>query len=281
MSLNFPLMFDDHLKFYFAEDELNKNLKYLTTLPSEMVTCHLKIKDDLILAGLPIFFATFNYLSDKPLSFEQFLEFEGKRFSKDDKKEITFELPFNIALSGERIALNLLQRMSSVATFTSKLVDIATPVKVLDTRKTTPGLRTFEKYAVTVGGGNNHRFSQLDCFMIKDNHKVFFGGVKGAVDYYKSLVSFYMPLIMEVHSLDEIKEGRECGVEHFLLDNFSPNDIAKAVAIKKDAMTYEVSGGVTFENIAGYAIDGIDAISSGAIIYNAPTVDLSMKISRK
>lgn len=281
MSLNFPLMFDDHLKFYFAEDELNKNLKYLTTLPSEMVTCHLKIKDDLILAGLPVFFATFNYLSDKSLSFEQFLEFEGKRFSKDDKKEIAFELPFNIALSGERIALNLLQRMSSVATFTSKFVDIVTPVKILDTRKTTPGLRTFEKYAVTVGGGNNHRFSQLDCFMIKDNHKVFFGGVKGAVDYYKSLASFYMPLIMEVHSLDEIKEGHECGVEHFLLDNFSPSDIAKAVAIKTDAMTYEVSGGVTLENIAGYAIDGIDAISSGAIIYNAPTVDLSMKISRK
>lgn len=280
MSFDFPKMFENHLKFYFEEDEIGKNIGYLSSLPSEEVTCHLKIKDDLILAGLPVFFAAFEFISDRKFKYEHLLEFEGQSFNKLDNRELTFKLPFNVALSGERIALNLLQKMSSIATYTNKFVAKSKHVKILDTRKTTPGLRTFEKYAVTKGGGVNHRFSQLDCFMIKDNHKTFFGGVKGAVDYYKSLNSFYMPLIMEVHDLTEIKQGIENNVRHFLLDNFSPEEIKEAVKIKSPHITYEVSGGISLDNIDGYILDGVDAISSGSIIYNAPNVDLSMKVSR-
>ena len=150
----------------------------------------------------------------------------------------------------------------------------------MDTRKTTPGLRTLEKYAVRVGGGVNHRFSQTDLWMIKDNHKSFFGGVEGAVNFFKNSGSFYRPIELEVHNLDELNEGREFGIKHFMLDNFSPKLVSEAIDTKLEGETFEVSGGVTLESLSNYLIDGVDTISVGKITYGATPVDISLKYSR-
>jgi len=280
MSFDFSHIFEKQFKLFFDEDDMNRNFNYIQSLPHHDVTCHLKLKDDMILAGLPFFFETFNYLSKDNLDYSEFLEFEGKTFSKNENKEITFELPFNIALSAERLALNLLQRASSIATFTNEFVKQAGDVRVLDTRKTTPGLRFLEKYAVIKGGGYNHRFGQMDAWMVKDNHKTYFGGVRPAIEFFQDLKSNYQPIIVEIHDVKELLEVSELGVFNFMLDNFSINELHNAIELKKSNWHYEVSGGITLENIKDYSIKGIDAISSGSITYNAPQVDLSLKFTK-
>lgn len=282
MSLNKLKLLKSHFDLFFAEDEIAKNFIYTESLPSESVQCSLKIKDDLVLSGLPFFFEAFNYLSDVKIKYEKFLEYEGQAFKKEDASQIEFTMPFNVALSAERIALNLLQRASSISTHTNRIVQKTkhTDIKILDTRKTTPGLRFLEKYAVNMGGGYNHRFNQTDAWMIKDNHKSFFGGVEGAVNYFKKMNSFYTPLIMEIHDLNELQTAYNLGVKYFLLDNFSPIEIKKAVELKEKDMSFEVSGGITLDTIDNYLISGVDAISMGEITYNAPHVDLSLKFKR-
>lgn len=270
------------LERFFAEDDLARNLTYALRLPSDNVKCQLKIKDDMILAGLPIFFESFNFLLKENINYEKFLEFEGKKFFKKDNHQIEFELPFNVALTAERIALNLLQKTSSIATQTNKLVEVAKKhnIKILDTRKTTPGHRAFEKYAVEVGGGFNHRLGQSDVWMIKDNHKNFFGGLKNAYDFFKSMHGFYIPVIAEIHSMSELELAIELSIKHIMLDNFEPSEILEAVKIKQNDMTFEVSGGVRLENLEQFCINGVDAISVGSITYDAPAVDLSLKYHR-
>lgn len=278
--INFANAFKKNIELFLSEDELEKNFGYFSSLPKEQVLCRLKIKDDMVLAGLPFFFEVFNYLAVDRFQYQDFLQEEGKFFTKDENKEIQFKLPFNIALSGERLALNLLQRASSIATNTAKYVKAAEGVKVLDTRKTTPGLRFLEKYAVRVGGGYNHRFSQTDVWMVKDNHKTMFGGVKNAVKFFQDQNSLYQPIIVEIHDLNELADAIDVGVKHFLLDNFSPEKIADALKMKSSDMTFEVSGGISLENIKNYCFKGIDAISSGSITYDAKQVDLSLKFSK-
>ncbi|WP_290735552.1 carboxylating nicotinate-nucleotide diphosphorylase [Halobacteriovorax sp. JY17] len=266
---------------FFLEDDISRNHSYIASLPNDRVSCSLKIKDDLVLAGLPYFFGAFNYLGAN-LSTEEFSKFEGMNYKKSEKAEIHFDLPFSLALTGERIALNLLQRASSIATFTAKFVELAkdSEIKILDTRKTTPGLRGLEKYAVRVGGGYNHRLGQSDMWMVKDNHKSFFGGVKEAVDFFRSMNGFYTPIEVEIHDLVELQAGFELGVKHFMLDNFSPSDIKEAVTMKPSGTTFEVSGGIRIDTIQDYLIAGVDAISIGAMTYAAPAVDLSLKYKR-
>ena len=193
---------------------------------------------------------------------------------------ITFKLPFAIALSGERIALNLLQQATRISTFTEKFVAIAANknTKILDTRKTTPGLRQLEKYAVRIGGAYNHRFSQADAWMIKDNHKAFFGGLEGAWKYFQSMQTFYQNIIVEIHSLEELKLAFDLGVKNIMLDNFSIENLHKAIDMKKTGTTYEVSGGVRLETLSNFLLEGIDVISIGALTHSAPHIDLSMKI---
>lgn len=275
--LNISEVLKDHFSLFISEDDLHKNFGYLQSLPSEKVNCHLKIKDDLILAGLPFFFEVFNFLSVVKKDYSEFFQYEGRKFSKTDNFEIKFSLPFDLALSGERLALNLLQRASSIATNTHRFVEKVQGIKILDTRKTTPGLRFLEKYAVKTGGGCNHRFSQSDAWMVKDNHKSMFGGVSQAIKFFKEQQTFYQPIIVEIHSLDELSEAYAAGAKHFLLDNFSPEKIQEAIGHKKSDMTFEVSGGITFENIHEYCIEGVDAFSSGSLTYDAPAVDLSLK----
>lgn len=262
---------------FFEEDDLQGNAFYLRELPERSVECQLKIKSDVILCGLPYFLGAFNFLGAS-LNYDSFKKFEGKPMAAGEV--ISFALPFSIALTGERIALNLLQRGSAVATFTHKFSELAKPhqVKILDTRKTTPGLRSLEKYAVRVGGGYNHRFSQADVWMIKDNHKSFFGGLKPAWEFFQNMQTHYQGIVVEIHSLEELGQAMELGVKHVMLDNFSLKDIKTAVEIKKPGTTIEISGGVKLENCEQYFIKGVDAISIGALTHSAPHVDLSMKI---
>jgi nicotinate-nucleotide pyrophosphorylase (carboxylating) len=266
------------MEVFFKEDALFENAFYQQQLPNEIVNCSLKIKSDMVLSGLPYFVSAFNFLGAE-LSMNDFREFEGKFFKAGEV--ITFTLPFSLALSGERVALNLLQRASSISTLTSKFVKKSQDIKILDTRKTTPGLRTLEKYAVRIGGGYNHRFSQSDSWMIKDNHKNYFGGLRGAYHFFQSMQTFYRPIVVEIHSLSELEEAISLGIKHVMLDNFKLADILQAVKIKSPEMTIEISGGVNLENIESFLIKGIDAISIGALTHSAPHVDLSMKIARQ
>lgn len=264
---------------FLAEDEISGNAFYLNKLPSEEVECLLKIKSDLVLSGLPYLVATFNNLGAS-LKYFEFEAYEGKKMNKGDV--IKFTLPFNIALTGERIALNLVQNASSISTFTSIIVEKTknSKTKILDTRKTTPGLRNLQKYAVNIGGGYNHRMSQTDVFMIKDNHKTFFGGLKNAFEYFNSMHAFYNPIIAEIHSLEEFDLALNLGIKHLMLDNFSPENLKAAIAKKNINTTIEISGGINFSNIDSYLIDGVDAISMGALTYGAPHVDISMKMRK-
>lgn len=278
MNLQIQSMDQDYARF-FAEDDLQGNAFYLSQLPENDVECILKIKSDVLLSGLPYFVGAFNYLGAK-LDYNDFKNHEGVNYKKGEA--ITFKLPFAIALTGERVALNLLQQSTRISTFTQKFVEKSreSTVKILDTRKTTPGLRMLEKYAVRMGGAHNHRFSQADAWMIKDNHKTFFGGLEGAWTYFKSMQTFYQNIIVEIHSLDELAEAFTLGVTHVMLDNFSHEDLKKAVAMKKSGVTYEVSGGVRLDNLQEILIPGIDAISIGALTHSSPHIDLSMKIKK-
>lgn len=266
------------LERFLQEDDLSRNLFYTQALPEKKVECALFFKSDLVIAGLPWFFETFAILGAE-VPRELIAEWEGKAVKKNDQVKICFELPFGVALTGERVALNLVQRASSIASFTRKFAEKAAAknIAILDTRKTTPGLRSFEKYAVRVGGGNNHRLGQTDTWMVKDNHKSFFGGLKQAVSFFQSMGTFYNSMVVEIHSIDELQEAIDLKIDHVMLDNFTPELIVQAVKMKPLKMTYEVSGGVRFETLDNFLIDGVDAISIGAITYDAPHMDISLK----
>lgn len=266
---------------YFKEDDLNRNFNYFASLPEEDVKCFIKIKSPLHLSGLHFFFESFNYLLSKEIDYEKFLSYEGLS-CEEGMLLPDFVLPFNVALTGERIALNLLQLSSSITTYTKKFVEKAEDkkIKILDTRKTTPGLRAIQKYAVTVGGGFNHRFGQADLWMIKDNHKSFFGGLEGSKQFFDKIHSMYTPVLAEIHDLQELEQGISLGIKHFMLDNFSPEQVKSAILKKSDDLTYEVSGGINMDNIDSYLIDGVDAISIGGLTYAAPPVDISFKYVR-
>lgn len=267
---------------YFEEDDLTRNLFYMERLPEDSVVCELRIKSDMVLSGLPWFRAVFNYLGESQFSENISKEYEGQ-FLKEGTVLSLGNLPFSKALTGERIALNLLQRSSSISTFTKKFVEKAkaTNIKILDTRKTTPGLRSLEKYAVRQGGGYNHRLGQTEMWMVKDNHKTFFGGVDNALKYFEKMGAFYNPVELEVHDEKEFFEACERGLRHVMLDNFSPELIKKIVPSKPQSMTIEVSGGINLNNLESYLIEGVDAISVGALTYGAPPVDISFKYKRE
>ena len=271
----------EQIEYYFKEDDLNRNLFYASKLPNTVVNCSLYIKSNLVLAGLPFFFEAINFLGGK-IDYSSFLELEGKSFSESKDPVLNFKLPFSVALTSERIALNLLQHASSIATHTKQFVDLTKDfdIKILDTRKTLPGLRSIEKYAVRTGGGYNHRLGQTDLWMIKDNHKTFFGGVKQALDFFKDMQGFYVPVEVEIHDLKELKEALSLGVKHLMLDNFSPSEVKQALELKTENVTYEVSGGIRLDTVQKYLIKGIDAISIGALTYNSPSVDISFKYKK-
>ncbi|MDA8793231.1 carboxylating nicotinate-nucleotide diphosphorylase [Bacteriovoracaceae bacterium] len=273
----------EYLKSFLQEDDLGRNLIYDLKLPAEKVEAELRVKSDCILAGVPFFHEVFQILDTK-IEFEKGhspMDFEGKLVSTGTS--FKFIAPFNTLLYAERVALNLLTRLTSIATTTNEYVNKANNlnIKILDTRKTTPGLRSFEKYASNLGGAYNHRLGTVDSFMIKDNHKKYFGGIKNAHEFVLSLKQNYTNVIYEIHSLKELGEAIQLDLKHLMLDNFTPEMIDKAVSLKSEGMTYELSGGINLENIHTYLKNGIDYISLSKFITFPSPVDLSLKVIGK
>ena len=272
----------DFLANYWQEDDLSRNFIYNESLPQDEVSWQLKIKSDLRLAAVPFFQACFRYFLpyfELPKALQQA---EGHDCSAGEVFDFT--APFAVGLQVERVALNLLHRASAIATSTaqvkSKIEQKKLKISLLETRKTTPGLRWLEKYAVIIGGGENHRMGQTDVFMIKDNHKTYFGSLAKAFEFFQKLNSFYTPVIAEVHSLSELTQAKELGIKHVMLDNFSAQMLDQAIEQKISTMTYEVSGGIDLQNIDQYLRAGIDAISMGTITQWPQKVDLSLKVKK-
>lgn len=183
-------------------------------------------------------------------------------------------------LKGERTALNLLQHMSGIATATNKCVKLAegTNAKITDTRKTLPGLRALQKYAVTVGGGRNHRFNLSDGAMLKDNHIDAYGSITGAVSVLREKAGHMLKVEVEVRTFEELQEALDCGCEIIMLDNMSPEDMKKAVEITAGRAKLEASGNITLDNLRETALTGVDIISLGALTHSVKCFDISMRI---
>ncbi|MBK5093931.1 MAG: carboxylating nicotinate-nucleotide diphosphorylase [Actinobacteria bacterium] len=190
------------------------------------------------------------------------------------------EGPLVAVLSGERTALNFLCHLSGIATLTARLVAMAAPhgVKIMDTRKTTPGLRVLEKYAVSAGGGTNHRVGLYDGVIIKDNHIAAAGGIPVAVRRARNALGDELPLEVEASTLAEVRQAVDSGADIIMLDNMSPGQVEKAVAIIGGRAKVEVSGGMNPDNIGSYLGSGIDFISLGFITHSAPPVDISLRL---
>lgn len=190
------------------------------------------------------------------------------------------EGPARAILSGERVALNFLQRLSGIATLTRKFVDAVqgTKVRIADTRKTTPGLRALEKYAVRVGGGVNHRFGLYDAVLIKDNHIAAAGGITVAVERVRQRAGFMMKVEVETRSLAEAEEALTAGVEVIMLDNMTIDQMGEAVQLISGRALVEASGNVTLDNVHAIAETGVDIISVGALTHSAPALDLSLQL---
>ena len=233
-------------------------------------------KEDGILAGLDVFKRVFSLL-DKNTVFE-FSKKDGDEIKKGEKIGV-IRGDIRVLLSGERTALNFLQRMSGIATYTASVAALlsGTNTKLLDTRKTTPNMRIFEKYAVKVGGGYNHRYNLSDGVLLKDNHIGAAGGVKEAVKMAKEYTPFVRKIEVEVENLEMLKEALDAGADIIMLDNMSVSDMKEAVRLAKGKAETEASGNVTKENIKRLTDIGVDYISSGALTHSAPILDLSLK----
>lgn len=240
----------------------------------------LKIKDTGILAGVDI--AEFIFLYAEPTAIVKKMKNDGDEMHPG---EIAFEVEASIytLLTCERLVLNCMQRMSGIATLTKKYTDklIGYHAKILDTRKTTPNFRLLEKEAVKIGGGENHRFGLYDMIMLKDNHIDYCGGIEKAINKantYISEKSLDIQIEVETRTIEDVEKVIKTGkVQRIMLDNFTPDEIKKALKIIDGKYETEASGGITLENIVSYAETGVDYISSGAIIHQAKSLDLSLK----
>ena len=233
-------------------------------------------KEDGVIAGLEVFKRVFELL-DADTKVEFYVK-DGDKVKNGQKLGVV-RGDIRVLLSGERTALNYLQRMSGIATYTRTIADMleGTNTKLLDTRKTTPGMRVFEKYAVKVGGGYNHRFNLSDGILLKDNHIGAAGGVKEAVAMAKEYAPFVRKIEIEVENLEMLKEALEAGADIIMLDNMSVEDMTKAVELCKGKAETECSGNVTKENVAKLTRIGVNYISSGALTHSSPILDLSLK----
>ena len=231
-------------------------------------------KQDGVIAGLDVFKRTFELLDSK--TEVTFTKKDGDTVKNGDKIGVV-RGDIRVLLSGERTALNYLQRMSGIATYTRSITDLlkGSKTKLLDTRKTTPNMRVFEKYAVKVGGGYNHRYNLSDGILLKDNHIGAAGGVKEAVQMAKEYAPFVRKI--EVENLDMLKEALDAGADIIMLDNMSVEDMKEAVKLVSGKAETECSGNVTKENVERLVDIGVDYISSGALTHSSPILDLSLK----
>jgi len=264
-----------------AEDVGDGDHTSLATIPDGTVgKAKLLVKDSGILAGVELALEIFNQV-DSNLKVAVFLN-DGAEVKP---KDIAFEVTGNpqSILKAERLVLNCMQRMSGIATKTNEIVDLlkGTNTKVLDTRKTTPGLRYMEKWAVRIGGGVNHRFGLYDMILIKDNHVDYSGGIRQAIENthrYLEQNNKKLAIEIEVRNLEELEQVLQTGgVNRILLDNFNFNDLCQAVNIIEGRYITEASGGITIDNIRRYAECGVDYISVGALTHSVKSLDLSLK----
>lgn len=233
-------------------------------------------KQDGIIAGLGIFSRVFQLLDD---SVEIDLKCQDGDVVKEGQLMAVLTGDIRVLLSGERVALNYLQRMSGIATYTASIARLleGSKTKLLDTRKTTPNMRVFEKYAVKVGGGFNHRYNLSDGVLLKDNHIGAAGGVQQAVQMAKEYAPFVRKIEVEVENLTMVKEAVDAGADIIMLDNMSPEEMKEAVRMIDGRAETECSGNVTKENVERLVDIGVDYISSGALTHSAPILDISLK----
>jgi len=240
----------------------------------ETATGKVIAKNDLIICGLEIFNYVFLCLDKKLVIDHKFLD--GKK-AQDGDTLLSFSGNTRALLSGERVALNILQRLSGIATLTAKFVKkVPESVKILDTRKTTPGLRTLEKYAVRCGGGFNHRFGLYDAVLIKDNHIKAAGSITRAVEKIRKKILHPLKIEVEVKNMEEVKEAIQTKCDIIMLDNMSPAYTKEAIKAINGKAKVEISGNIGLHNIQKIAEIGIDFISIGALTHSAPAVDISM-----
>lgn len=233
-------------------------------------------KQDGIVAGLPVFQRVFELL-DTDTKVEFYCQDGDEVKNGQLMGKVIGDI--RVLLSGERVALNYLQRMSGIATYTHSVASLlaGTKTKLLDTRKTTPNMRIFEKYSVRVGGGHNHRYNLSDGVLLKDNHIGAAGSVTKAVQMAKEYAPFVRKIEIEVENLDMVKEAVEAGADIIMLDNMSTEEMQEAIRIIDGRAETECSGNITKENIARLTSLGVNYISSGALTHSAPILDISMK----
>ena len=254
--ITYKINADRLIRMALEEDITSEDLSTNCVMPEYQTgQVELICKQDGVIAGLGVFRRVFELLDD------------------------TVTGDIRALLSGERTALNYLQRMSGIATYTRSIAKMleGSHTTLLDTRKTTPNMRIFEKYAVKVGGGSNHRFNLSDGVMLKDNHIGAAGGITEAVRRAKAYASFVHKIEVEVENLDMVREATDAGADIIMLDNMSPEEMRKAIEIIDGRALTECSGNVTRENIQKMMEVGVDYISSGALTHSAPIMDISLK----
>lgn len=276
-SITMKMQADKLIRMALQEDITSEDVSTNAVMRSAVKgTVDMIAKEDGIIAGLDVYARVFQILDEKTEISFNFKD--GDAVKKGDLLG-TVTGDIRVLLSGERVALNYLQRMSGIATYTkqvSKLLE-GSKVTLLDTRKTTPNCRVFEKYAVRIGGGCNHRYNLSDGVLLKDNHIGAAGSVAKAVAMAKEYAPFVRKIEIEVETMEQVKEAVEAGADIIMLDNMTPEMMKEAVELIAGRAQTECSGNITKENIAKILETGVDFVSSGALTHSAPILDISMK----
>ena len=273
MDLQVDHLIEEALREDISSEDVTTNSVMKEAVQGEV---ELLCKQDGIVAGLDVFERVFHLL-DADTKVEFFCK-DGEEVKNGQlMAKVTGDI--RVLLSGERVALNYLQRMSGIATYTKSVAKLleGTKTKLLDTRKTTPNMRIFEKYAVRVGCGYNHRYNLSDGVLLKDNHIGAAGSVTKAVQMAKEYAPFVRKIEVEVENLEMVKEAVEAGADIIMLDNMTPEDMKRAIELIDGRAETECSGNVTKENIGNVTAVGVDYISSGALTHSAPILDISLK----
>lgn len=276
-SISMMLNADELILSALKEDVNSEDVSTNAVMPTyQLGEVELLCKEDGIIAGLPVFARVFELL-DADTEVTLFAK-DGDAVKKGQKLGV-IRGDIRVLLSGERTALNYLQRMSGIATYTHSIAVLfeGSKTKLLDTRKTTPNMRIFEKYAVKVGGGYNHRYNLSDGVLLKDNHIGAAGSVRKAVEMAKEYAPFVRKIEIEVENLTMFREALDAGADIIMLDNMSVEDMREAVSLAQGKAEIECSGNVTRENVERLIDIGVDYISSGALTHSAPILDLSLK----
>ena len=276
-EITMKMQADQLIRMALQEDITSEDVSTNAVMPTATKgTVDLIAKEDGVVAGLEIYARVFKILDEKTE-----IELHCKDGDEVKKGELmaTVTGDIRVLLSGERVALNYLQRMSGIATYTRQVAKLleGSNVTLLDTRKTTPNCRVFEKYAVRVGGGHNHRYNLSDGVLLKDNHIGAAGSVAKAVRMAKAYAPFVRKIEIEVETLDQVKEAVEAGADIIMLDNMTPEIMKQAVELIDGRAQTECSGNITKENIQKIREIGVDFVSSGALTHSAPILDISMK----